>query len=882
MKLFYQLSLYIFLLVVLSAAVIFPGQTGKIAGTVKDKSTGEPLIGVNIFIEKATIGAASDINGDYFIVNVSPGEYTVVASMIGYQSMKVTKVIVTADRTTNINFELEAQRLELNEEVVVTAERLIIRKDLTSSELSVTSSEIKSLPVESLSDILQLKAGVVTDASGGIHIRGGRTSEVSYLVDGIPVSDYYSGSSGANVDVQFMEEVKVISGVFNAEYGQALSGVVDVITRQGSNTFQGNISVSSGDYLSNHKDIFFNIDEVNPTGTSEIKANISGPLNILGKNISYNLAFRRFSNDGYHYGQRRFNPKDSSFQEGDVFHIVSTGDNKIISMNPFLNYNFQGKFAFNLLQELKISNLFLWEKTNSKYYNHIFKLNPDGLPEKFTNSLNNIVTFTYVFSPSTFLDLKYSYGRSEEKSYVFEDIRDARYANPELLNQLTSYAFLTGGTYMGHSGRITNTNIIKADLFSQVDNYNGIKTGIELNLGKIQLNNEIVKYQDTLKVFDFNYFINQGKFEYNPVSFACYLQDKVEYKSVIINAGVRYDYFNSNGKVPTDLRDPENSPKINAKEQHQVSPRLGIAFPISADGTIHFSYGHFFQLPPYSYLYSNPNFRVGPGGLYTLMGNANLKAQSVVAYELGLHYQFFDMIGLEVIGYYKDITNLLGTEIQDTYIKSDRYALYVNRDYGKARGFTVSLSKRPTEDHVSVSLDYTLQIAEGNASDPNDAFNRAQGTPPKQPNIQVVPLNWDQRHTINLSLFYIVPGDFNLGVIAKYESGFPYTPELQSIQTSYENSSRIPSKTNVDLQFNKEFIIGETTLSFFVRVFNLFDTRNEINVYRDTGRAGYTLISQYTPQYQGPNTLDEFLNRPDYYTEPRRILLGVSHNFNLQ
>jgi len=205
MKNFYQSSLCIFLLVVLSAVIIFPGQTGKIAGTVKDKSTGEPLIGVNIFIEQTSIGAASDINGDYFIINVSPGEYTVVASMIGYQSMKVTKVIVTADKTTNINFGLDVQRLELNEEVVVTAERLIIRKDLTSSELSVTSSEIKSLPVESLADILQLKAGVVTDASGGIHIRGGRTSEVSYLVDGIPVSDNYSGGSGANVDVQFID-----------------------------------------------------------------------------------------------------------------------------------------------------------------------------------------------------------------------------------------------------------------------------------------------------------------------------------------------------------------------------------------------------------------------------------------------------------------------------------------------------------------------------------------------------------------------------------------------------------------------------------------------------------------------------------------------------
>src|SRR3990172_9730901 len=149
-KIIYQSSLYIILLIVLSTSVIFPGQTGKIAGTVKDKSTGEPLIGVNIFIEQTSIGAASDSNGDYFIVNIPPGEYTVVASMIGYQSMKVTKVFVTADKTTNISFELEVQRLELSEEVVVTAEKMIIRKDLTSSELSVTSREIKNLPVESL------------------------------------------------------------------------------------------------------------------------------------------------------------------------------------------------------------------------------------------------------------------------------------------------------------------------------------------------------------------------------------------------------------------------------------------------------------------------------------------------------------------------------------------------------------------------------------------------------------------------------------------------------------------------------------------------------------------------------------------------------------
>jgi len=173
-----------------------------------------------------------------------------------------------------------------------------------------------------------------------------------------------------------------------------------------------------------------------------------------------------------------------------------------------------------------------------------------------------------------------------------------------------------------------------------------------------------------------------------------------------------------------------------------------------------------------------------------------------------------------------------------------------------------------------------LQIAEGNASDPNDAFNRAQSNPPKKTNLQVIPLNWDQTHTINFSFFYIQPGDFNIGLIAKFESGFPFTPQYQSLETSLENSARMPSKVNVDLQVNKDFSVFGANFSLYARVFNLLDQRNEINVYNDTGRAGYSLVSQYNQETQGPNTLSEFLKRPDYYSEPRRVLVGINYNFN--
>ncbi|MFH1197564.1 MAG: TonB-dependent receptor [bacterium] len=880
-KIIFTLSFLFLILGSISAPDVYSQQQGKVAGYVKDKLTGEPLFGAIIVLENKNTGAAAELDGYYVLLNVHPGTYTVVASMLGYRHTKIQDVKVSSGKTTTIDIEMESSAI-VQDEVIVTANREIIKKDLTSSELSVSAEEIKKLPVENLGDILKLKAGVVTDAGGGIHIRGGRTSEVGYLIDGISVTDNYTGDRSTDVDVQFMEEVKVISGVFNAEYGQAMSGIVDIITKQGSDKLTGNINVSTGDYISSNKSIFINIDEIKPAAINDVKGNISGPINLFGGKLNYNLSFRRYYNEGYLFGQRRFNPKDSSYQAGDTYSIVATGDKEIVSLNTSTLYNFQGKINFDPSSSIKLSNLFLFDKSDNQWYNHEFKYNPDGLTKHFKNSFNNIFSLTYVLSDRAFLTLKHSFGFTKNRSYVFENIDDPRYANPELLRKLTAYSFLTGGTERTNDTRETTSNIIKGDFLAQIGKFNEFKSGFELRLDKIFLNNQDALFNGKpSSIFDFNRFLNGGEFEYTPMTIAFYIQDKIEYESIIINAGVRFDYFDSKGKIPTDYRDPENSEKVDSDIQTQLSPRIGVAFPISADGSIHFSYGHFFRIPDYEYLYTNRNFRVGPGGLYTLMGNANLNAESTTAYELGLHYKFFETVGLEVIGYFKDVSNLLGTEIYNTYVAGDRFALYTNLDYGKTKGITISLFKRPTLDnHLSVSLDYTLQVSEGNASDPNDAFNKAQGNPPQKTNIQVIPLNWDQRHTINLSVFYTIPDNLDFGIIGKFESGFPYTTWNQSSQISFENNARMPNKVYVDLQFTKELFIADQQFSIFCRVYNLLDTKNEIGVYSDTGRAGYSLISRYTPEYQGPNSLTEYLTNPSMYSEPRRIVLGINYNFN--
>ncbi|HPI75074.1 MAG TPA: carboxypeptidase-like regulatory domain-containing protein, partial [bacterium] len=164
-------------------AVLWAGTTGKIAGRVIDQNSRAGLPGVNILLEGTTLGAATDINGEYAILNIPPGMYNVVAKMIGYQSLRQTGVKVTIDLTTPLNFQLSSTVLDINETVTVVAERPLVRKDVTSSHAVVATEDIKQLPVENFNQVLTLQAGVVQGSGGELHIRGGRSGEVRYMVD---------------------------------------------------------------------------------------------------------------------------------------------------------------------------------------------------------------------------------------------------------------------------------------------------------------------------------------------------------------------------------------------------------------------------------------------------------------------------------------------------------------------------------------------------------------------------------------------------------------------------------------------------------------------------------------------------------------------------
>ncbi|MBN2089177.1 TonB-dependent receptor, partial [candidate division KSB1 bacterium] len=268
-----SLILCLFLFVLLCLPQTLPAATtGKIAGKVIDQQSGEPLIGANVSIVGTSYGAATDFNGDFYIINIPPGKYALQASMMGYGNVKMENILVATNATTNLTFKLAPTVIE-GETVVVTADAIAFKKDRTSSVRNVSSDQIDVLPIENMEDVLEMQAGVVNG-----HFRGGRKYEVSYLLDGLPVTEAFQGESRTvNIENDVIKDIEIITGTFNAEYGKAMSGIVNAITKDGSGGFHGRVSGNFGNYYTAHNDVFIGLKNSDVLRNKDYKFQLEGP-----------------------------------------------------------------------------------------------------------------------------------------------------------------------------------------------------------------------------------------------------------------------------------------------------------------------------------------------------------------------------------------------------------------------------------------------------------------------------------------------------------------------------------------------------------------------------------------------------------------------------
>jgi hypothetical protein len=199
------------------------------------------------------------------------------------------------------------------------------------------------------------------------------------------------------------------------------------------------------------------------------------------------------------------------------------------------------------------------------------------------------------------------------------------------------------------------------------------------------------------------------------------------------------------------------------------------------------------------------------------------------------------------------------------------------------KGITLNLNKRFT-NHYAIDLNYTYQVAEGSNSNPEDEFYAQLGN--NEPTLYLVPLDWDQRHLVNLS-FFVGDNDWGASLIARYGTGLPYTPAItqyiadRGITSGLQrNSRRRPTQHVFDLRLHKTFDIAGISVTSFLNVFNLLDTRVVVNVFGDTGKPDYTTEGRNVGDDPNrPNTVQEYLRYPTNYGEPRLIQFGLELSF---
>lgn len=866
---------YLLLIFLLTAELIIAQSSGKIRGKVISQDTNEPLIGANVLIVGTNQGAATGIDGNYIIINVRPGVYSVRFGFVGYQTKVIENVIVNSDQTTTLNVTLEPTTL-IGQEVVVIAKRPVVEFNQTSTVVSINKDDIKALPVQNLKDIVNLQAGVIDG-----HFRGGRLGEVQYQIDGVSITNPYNNSSILEIDRSIIDEVQVISGTFDAKYGQAMSGIVNTVLKSGSERFTFSGEIYGGDYFTTDVNRYPHNSSFSPIGVQSVQLSISGPVGI--PQTTFFVSGRRYYNSGYLFGQRRFSPFDKHDFEKKIF--TPSGDEALVPLNYRLEWSGQGKIANTSIKNVQISYQNVFNYIKAKNYNHTFRFNPDGTKTNYTTSFSHGLSFVHTLSEKMFykLNLRQNYFLYED--YVYKDLYDPRYleAGPPKGDANYEYGAIVQGVDLGRFKQETYSYLLKGELTWQATNSDYIESGFEWQLSKITFGPPgffiytTINGVETLQPRE-QYPKMPGLRTYYPLQIAAYLQDRIEWSDLVIRAGIRFELFDARATIPSDLQNPANSisgappsfPKRTSVKT-AFAPRLGFSYPLTTMSSVYFSYGHFYQLPGLGLLYDNADYSIldelQAGGIsYGVMGNPDLKPEKTIQYEFGYKQAFSDFFGTQVAFFYKDIRDLLGVQFIDTYTAAS-YARFTNVDFGQVYGFTISLYQKNL-NYFTSSLDYTLQYAFGNSSDPRETANRAAAGKDARP--RAIPFNWDQRHTLNISVVYNNPALFILSTIIRIGSGQPYTPEIGTgfgadLET---NSSRKKGYALVDLRAEKLFNLGPIDFSVFTRITNLFNN-HFVNgfVFANTGSPDYSLT---------PAVHRSALTDPSRFYEPRRIEFGFS------
>jgi hypothetical protein len=900
---------------------------GKISGVVKDASTNEVLIGANVLIEGTTMGAATNVDGYFVILNVPPKTYNLKASMVGYAPSLYKDVRISIDQTTEVNFNLTSNTFQ-TDEVVVIATTPIVQKDVSSSRVNLNVEEIENLPVSSIQGVISLQAGIRTSANGELEVRGGSQNQTAFLVNGVTLRDERDNSPFTGVSYSAIDQVQIQTGGFNAEYGNVRSGLVNVVTKEGSRD-KYSFSLISRYRAANQKHFgsspndpnsywirpyvdgevaWFGTQSINPvTGdpvwddfTRKQYPQFDGWVAVAEETLldddPTNDLTPEQAQQIFLWEHRRITAIESPDYE-----IDASFGGPVPFAEPLGNLRFSGsyrqtenmyviplstdgvndwvgqvKLTSDVGEGMKLMVQGLWSEVQGTNNNNAGVAGIFKTPESIGAVMNRVSyidarifapdywapstidyssyggKFTNVINPTTLYEVQISSFRSEYST------------NPGRARD-TSKIYNIGGIYLDEApfgfadypstginglrmgvgfsnsrdSSVVTVYNAKVDFQSQIDQFNNIKAGVELNYVDNRVN-----YASVDK------FLPSGRSRSTwsnfPIRGALYVQDKIEFEGMIANVGVRFDYSDPQGEwyeydPYTSAFASENSlgldtllAKVTVDKQLDISPRVGISFPISIDSKLYFNYGHFRQQPTPENLFLLR--RYSDNNAVVRIADPNNPLPKTVAYELGYEQNLFDEFLLRVAGYYKDVS--LQSRLVN-YVSRDNKVNYSRTEpnnYQDVRGFELTLTKNRGE-WVQGFLNYTYEVTSAG----NFRFGTYYENSSLQRNYEATTTSVYQEKPLpspyaRLNIDFFTPpdfgpqtgslslfGDWRASFIASWNSGYYLTWAGGGSIPGVENNVQWKDSWKVDLRISKTFRFIGVDLQIFADITNLFN-----------------------------------------------------------
>ena len=972
--------LLIFLLIAFVSTTAF-AQYGKISGYVRDRETKEPLVGANVVILGTTFGAASDFEGRYVILNLPPGVYDVRATYVGYQEVVIRQVEVTAGLTQYANFDLQSSAVQLPA-LQVTAERPLIEKSATNVTRISKAVDLVNLPVRGVNAVVALQPGVA-EVDGRFHIRGSREDEIGYYVEGANTKNLRGSGNLVTTIPEAVEEVLVQAGGYSAEFGGSNAGIIQQNLKTGQTRYSA--------FAQYETDDFGNYPYKKSLGTYSYGYHnsvlgFSGPI---ASNIRFFLAGENnFMRD---YAPVFWDGADFGYLTDTGLRSGLAGDTSLapVKWEPG---NIPGRFAnrytangtvlldYNPLL-VRLAGSYTWSRQQANNFPIQNLFNQARQPYVDNRSLFANAKATYFLAQKTFVEVNVDFVNTFGETYdpnfgsdmfAYSDSARAAQHGWKYINATTppyDYNFdgfffqRPGAIAAGYSKADRTSYGFSASLTSQMGRHElkvggsydywsfrnyaiggaaltGLLQGIQSRPGIQSNKDEYLKFiRQSTGVNNYGYNelgenLDSGlDGPKHPYFASAYIQDKVEFDDLVINAGLRVDHMSFDSWKMADptnpLYDPDNmqiGQLLPGRKFTFVEPRLGFSFPVSDRTVFHMQYGRFVQAPDLNtvYLGRRAAFQYFLFAFMNPLGY-DLAPIATTQYEIGFTQQFADFAAFDVTGFYKDIKGLIQVDRQSTVPGSPilLYHVYVNSDFSTTTGLEFSLRLRRT-NRVQAQVSYTLSDAKGTNSFPNSAAatsNSGEITP-----TLVTPLVYSEPHRGAVSIDYRFGRDdggpimeeLGLNLLFTFNSGHAFTkatgglgqqgPDLGGILNDGDarqrrpiepiGSSATPWVFNFDLALDKTFRVGDVGINVYAKVLNVLNTKNIINVYYRTGNAyddGFfadpdlsALIvasqpPQYTDMYKAINLQDRQhqwrTNGTDLFSTPRQIRLGVRFEY---